>query len=259
MPLHPNHTEIWDTPEAHTRTPAPWSSPWWWPWRRKILGPINAEYVEMYTVYSIIQYNTVYIMYSDRCIYVYIDLTNFVVWNRWNLSRSSITRLYTETVVSRGVQGMKQTRQKSQLVSVEDDPLIMDWWIRSWQGHNVNLPRTTSNTRCAHWSCGGTWCTAQWASDWCYSGLFPRNRMRSIYSPEVEPSFYLPHFFFNQLQMSFQQFAKDVNPSDIRSLISSDEMHSQAMVTNRWVFFCPTKIRRCRNYFYYFSVMENTS
>lgn len=90
---------------------------------------------------------------------------------------------------------MKQTRQKSQLVSVVDDPLIMDWWIRSWQGHNVNLPRTTSNTRCAHWSCGGTWCTAQWASDWCYSGLFPRNRMRSIYSPEVEPSFYLPHFF----------------------------------------------------------------
>lgn len=66
-------------------------------------------------------------------------------------------------------------------------------------------------------------------------------------------------FFFNQLQMSFQRFAKDVNPSDIRSLISSDEMHSQAMVTNRWVFFCPTKIRRCRNYFYYFSVMENTS
>ena len=91
---------------------------------------------------------------------------------------------------------MKQTRQKSQLVSVVDDPLIMDWWIRSWQGHNVNLPRTTSNTRCAHWSCGGTWCTAQWASDWCYSGLFPRNRMRSIYSPEVEPSFCLPHFFF---------------------------------------------------------------
>ena len=61
--------------------------------------------------------------------------------------------------------------------------------------------------------------------------------MRSIYSPEVEPSVYLPHFFFNQLQMSFQRFAKDVNPSDIRSLISSDEMHSQAMVTNRWVFF----------------------
>lgn len=58
MPLHPNHTEIWDTPEAHTRTPAPWSSPWWWPWRRKILGPINAEYVEMYTVYSIIQYTS---------------------------------------------------------------------------------------------------------------------------------------------------------------------------------------------------------
>ena len=83
---------------------------------------------------------------------------------------------------------MKQIRQKSLLISVVDDPLIWTGESGAGQGRIVNLPRTTSNTRCAHWSCGGTWCTAQllatwrWASGWCCGGLFDRNRIRSIYS-----------------------------------------------------------------------------
>ncbi len=56
---------------------------------------------------------------------------------------------------------MKQARQKSLLISVVDDPLIWTGESGAGQGRIVNLPRTTSNTRCAHWSCGGTWCTAQ--------------------------------------------------------------------------------------------------